>query len=146
MSVIHMFSPDFTVYYVFFFLPLHCICVPYYALPYIFICQRKHHQSSVPSLTRRSTPPPAASSERPAVHASPVTAPPPPAAASAPSGAVPKWSTVQAGPVLEEWQLPARYRRLPMEEREIECINVSRRWGQHRCVSYCAAQTQAEAL
>ena len=68
----------------------------------------------------------AASSERPAVHISPVVAPPPPsaAAASAPSGAARKWTTVQSGPVLEEWQLPDRYRRLPMEQQEMECINV----------------------
>ncbi|XP_043217484.1 uncharacterized protein LOC122386119 [Amphibalanus amphitrite] len=67
--------------------------------------------------------PHAATSERPAVHASPVTAAPAPAAASAPSGGGRRWTTVQSGPVLEEWQLPARYRRLPLEEREIECIN-----------------------
>jgi len=55
---------------------------------------------------------------------SPVAPPPPAAAAaSAPAGAARKWATVQSGPVLEEWQLPARYRRLPMEDSEIECIN-----------------------
>ena len=59
------------------------------------------------------------------MHVSPVVPPPAAPAASAPSGGARRWATVQAGPVLEEWQLPARYRRLPMEEQEIECINVS---------------------
>lgn len=67
--------------------------------------------------------PQAASSERPAVHVSPRVAPPPPvAAASAPSGAN-RWAAVQTSPVLEEWQLPARYRRLPLDDQEMECIN-----------------------
>ena len=97
------------------------VCISHYNCLSRTICVTG---SDLPHLTRvcRLSP---ATSERPAVHVSPVVAPPPPpAAASAPSGAAKRWATVQSGPVLEEWQLPARYRRLPMEELEMECINV----------------------
>ncbi|XP_037083556.1 28S ribosomal protein S36, mitochondrial-like [Pollicipes pollicipes] len=67
--------------------------------------------------------PMAVSSERPSTISS-VQVAAPPSAPSAPSGGSRKWSVVHAGPVLEEWQVPARYRRLPMDEKEMEAINM----------------------
>lgn len=58
-----------------------------------------------------------------------VRGPPEPMVAAAAAAAIkkPAAAPVQSAPVLEEWQVPLKYRRETITEEEIEFINVSER-------------------
>jgi len=77
-----------------------------------------------PLIQFRYGPTAAASDRASSATVPPVMVAPPVVAASAPSGGRSKWAAVQRSAVLEEWQVPARYRRLPLEDKEIEAINM----------------------